>query len=94
MEETLLSIHPVEEVGYVGVAFWHLLISSNPILAKSAARTTTSCTTPDSALFLATWASSRLGGNGLVTGVAGGQELYSRPLLREDLRTRTIPWEN
>ena len=46
MEETLLSMHPVDEFGYVGVAFWHLLIPSNPILAKSTGRTTTSCTTP------------------------------------------------
>jgi len=28
-----LSMHPVEQLGYLGVAFWHLIIPSNPILA-------------------------------------------------------------
>jgi sterol desaturase/sphingolipid hydroxylase (fatty acid hydroxylase superfamily) len=28
-----LSMHPVEQFGYLGVAFWHLIIPSNPILA-------------------------------------------------------------
>ena len=28
-----LSMHPVEQFGYLGVAFWHLVIPSNPILA-------------------------------------------------------------
>lgn len=28
-----LSMHPVEQLGYLGVAFWHLVIPSNPILA-------------------------------------------------------------
>ena len=26
-------MHPVEQLGYLGVAFWHLIIPSNPILA-------------------------------------------------------------
>ncbi|MDX8520765.1 sterol desaturase family protein [Mesorhizobium dulcispinae] len=28
-----LSMHPVEQLGYLGVAFWHLIIPSNPLLA-------------------------------------------------------------
>jgi sterol desaturase/sphingolipid hydroxylase (fatty acid hydroxylase superfamily) len=28
-----LSMHPVEQLGYLGVALWHLVIPSNPILA-------------------------------------------------------------
>ena len=28
-----LSMHPVEQFGYLGVAFWHLVIPSNPLLA-------------------------------------------------------------
>ena len=28
-----LSMHPVEHLGYLGVALWHLVIPSNPILA-------------------------------------------------------------
>ncbi len=28
-----LSMHPVEQLGYHGVAFWHLIIPSNPLLA-------------------------------------------------------------
>jgi sterol desaturase/sphingolipid hydroxylase (fatty acid hydroxylase superfamily) len=28
-----LSMHPVEQAGYLGVALWHLIIPSNPILA-------------------------------------------------------------
>nr|HRC87600.1 sterol desaturase family protein [Thermoanaerobaculia bacterium] len=28
-----LSMHPVEHLGYLGVALWHLIIPSNPILA-------------------------------------------------------------
>lgn len=28
-----LAMHPVEQFGYLGVAFWHLVIPSNPILA-------------------------------------------------------------
>ena len=28
-----LSMHPVELLGYLGVAFWHVVIPSNPILA-------------------------------------------------------------
>lgn len=28
-----LSMHPVELLGYLGVAFWHLIIPSNPLLA-------------------------------------------------------------
>lgn len=28
-----LAMHPVEQFGYLGVAFWHLIIPSNPILA-------------------------------------------------------------
>ncbi len=28
-----LSMHPVELIGYLGVAFWHLVIPSNPLIA-------------------------------------------------------------
>lgn len=28
-----LSMHPVEQLGYLGVALWHLVLPSNPILA-------------------------------------------------------------
>jgi sterol desaturase/sphingolipid hydroxylase (fatty acid hydroxylase superfamily) len=28
-----LSMHPIEQLGYLGVALWHLVIPSNPILA-------------------------------------------------------------
>ena len=28
-----LSMHPVEQAGYLGVALWHLIIPSNPLLA-------------------------------------------------------------
>ena len=28
-----LSMHPVEQIGYLGVALWHLVIPSNPIIA-------------------------------------------------------------
>ncbi|AZO47858.1 MAG: sterol desaturase family protein [Mesorhizobium sp.] len=28
-----LSMHPVEQLGYLGVALWHLIIPSNPLLA-------------------------------------------------------------
>jgi sterol desaturase/sphingolipid hydroxylase (fatty acid hydroxylase superfamily) len=28
-----LSMHPVEQLGYLGVALWHLVIPSNPVLA-------------------------------------------------------------
>ena len=28
-----LSMHPVEQLGYLGVALWHLIIPSNPIIA-------------------------------------------------------------
>ena len=28
-----LSMHPVEQLGYLGVALWHLVVPSNPILA-------------------------------------------------------------
>jgi sterol desaturase/sphingolipid hydroxylase (fatty acid hydroxylase superfamily) len=28
-----LSMHPIELLGYLGMAFWHLIIPSNPILA-------------------------------------------------------------
>jgi sterol desaturase/sphingolipid hydroxylase (fatty acid hydroxylase superfamily) len=28
-----LAMHPVEQAGYLGVALWHLLIPSNPVLA-------------------------------------------------------------
>ncbi|MDE3174974.1 MAG: sterol desaturase family protein [Pseudomonadota bacterium] len=28
-----LSMHPVELIGYLGVAFWHLILPSNPVLA-------------------------------------------------------------
>jgi sterol desaturase/sphingolipid hydroxylase (fatty acid hydroxylase superfamily) len=28
-----LSMHPVEQLGYLGVALWHLVIPSNPLLA-------------------------------------------------------------
>jgi sterol desaturase/sphingolipid hydroxylase (fatty acid hydroxylase superfamily) len=28
-----LSMHPLEQIGYLGVALWHLVIPSNPIIA-------------------------------------------------------------